>query len=516
MNKSQKVVSAVFWNFSGKTGFYILKFFESLLLVRLLGSEQYGIYGSLLNIQSIIALTISFGLENVIGRFLPQFLAEENYNSVHSLLRKILRIRGLSVVLIGCVFFFFSDFISVRLFHASLGGYYLRLAFVLVALVSFHTIFRSFLDLLFQLKFINILDLCTQASYLVIAYILVQCGYGLTAVLITLICVNASALLILAYKYRKEKLQLPHTAGKTVTEKTKVYAYGGALYILNLLNYVLGKGLDVLLIGILIGDMRQVAYYLLAFNVAFYAVSIMDMAVSANFVVSLIVDAHTRNNMETLRKIYCGLFEFIYLFIVPIVIGGLILRTEIIQLLYKAENLPAASFLALFLIAMSVGKLSSIASTFLVLLNKEKIIAVSRTLFGITNLIFDIILIRIMGAFGAVIATGTIMILMSAFESILLHRLIAPRYSLTFLWKTFAVSMTMGGCVYFLNTIWVGPPVFKVPAIILAGTIIYSGGIFLLKPISPENISLIQKSNLPFRNTLFRLFSSHKEIQNGL
>ncbi len=303
---------------------------------------------------------------------------------------------------------------------------------------------------------------------------------------------------------------------RTSLKKQKYTRYGGTLYVLNLLNYILGKGLDVLLIGILIGDMRQVAYYLLAFNVAFYAVSIMDMAVSANFVVSLIVDAHTRNNMETLRKIYCGLFEFIYLFIVPIVIGGLILRTEIIQLLYRAENLPAASFLALFLIAMSVGKLSSIASTFLVLLNKEKIIAVSRTLFGVANLIFDIILINIMGAFGAVIATSTIMILMSVYESILLHRLIAPRYSLTFLWKTFAVAVTMGGSVFLLDMLWVGPLAFKIPAIILAGAIIYSVGISLLKPISPENISLIQESNLPFRHILYRFLSSDREIQNGL
>ena len=507
MNRAQKVVSAVFWNFLGKTGFFILKFFESLLLVRLIGSEQYGIYGSLLNIQSIIALAISFGLENVISRFLPQFIAEQDYNKLHSLLRNILRVRGLLVIIVGGIFLLFSNIISRNIFHGALSEYYLRLVFALVALVSFHTIFRAFLDLFFRLKLMNILDICAQASYLIISYTLVQFGYGLTAVLITLICVNASALVALYFKYRREKLQLPIATGRSSIEKTKVYAYGGTLYVLNLLNYVLGKGMDVLLIGILLQDMRQVTYYLLAFNVAFYAVSIMDMAVSANFVVSLIVDAHTRRNTDMLRKIYSGLFEFVYLFIIPIVIGGVILRTDIIQLLYKAENVPAASFLALFLVALSIGKMSSIASTFLVLLNKEKTIAVSRTLFGIVNLVFDIILIRMFGAFGAAIATGTVMLMMSVYESVLLHRLIAPRYSITFLLKTAAISVVMGGSVFFLNLIWMESLLFKIPLLIIVGAIIYIGGIFILKPISPENVALIQKSNLPFRDTLLRLLS---------
>jgi O-antigen/teichoic acid export membrane protein len=507
MSDQRQIASALSWNLFGKTTFFLLKFLESLLLVRLLGSEQYGLYGSLINLQAIGALVISLGLESVIGRFVPQFRTEQDYAKIRTLMRKVVRLRSLLILLAVAAVLLGADRLSSLLFHGSLSADYLKLAVVLLALVSLHTIFRAFLDLFFHLKFINIMDVAAQSTYLAIAYVLVRLGYGLTGVLGTLIAVNSVALLALYVKYRRERALLPGSTGRSEVGKKRLYAYSGTLYLLSLLNYVLGKGLDVLLIGILLSDLRQVTFYLLAFNVAFYAVSVTDLAVSGNFVVALIVEARTQGNAGMLRKIYGGLFEFVYLFIIPIAVGGVLLRTEIIRVLYTSENLAAAGFLSIFLVALSVAKLSSIASTFLVLLDKEKTIAVSRTFLGAANLVLDLILIPRYGAFGAVVATSSILLLIALYETFLLHRLIKPAYSMTFLAKVAAASAVMAVGIILLDTVWVERLAVKVPVVIVAGGMLYMAGIALLKPVSAANAGVLSKSNLPFRDQLLKLFS---------
>src|SRR6202008_3167743 len=112
----------------------------------------------------------------------------------HTLMRNVIRMRSLLIVCVGVVFLLGADALSSHLFHGTLSGYYLKMVFLLVALVSFHTIFRAFLDIFFQLKFINILDITVQTTYLSISFVLVRLGYGLTGVLLTLISVNSMAL----------------------------------------------------------------------------------------------------------------------------------------------------------------------------------------------------------------------------------------------------------------------------------------------------------------------------------
>src|SRR5690242_13707191 len=213
MSKAEKITSAIAWNFFGKSLLFVLKFLESLLLVRLLGSEQYGLYGSLLNVEAIAALAISLGLESAMSKFVPQFREEGDYGKLHALMRNVFRVRGIFVAAAVAVLLLGADLLSGAAFHGSLSGFYLRLVAVLLAFVSFQTIFKAYLDLSFRLKFINLLDLAVQTTYLAIAWFLVSRGFGLTAVLLTLILVNGGALAAITLRYRKEVAGDPPSEG---------------------------------------------------------------------------------------------------------------------------------------------------------------------------------------------------------------------------------------------------------------------------------------------------------------
>jgi O-antigen/teichoic acid export membrane protein len=308
------------------------------------------------------------------------------------------------------------------------------------------------------------------------------------------------AALILWSRFGKALRELPpEGAGSSEVGKRRVIAYSGSLYLFGILLYVLGKGMDVLLIGVLLGDLTQVAWYMIAFNLAYYSLSVMDIAVSANFIVSLIVEAHTAGNMGLLRKIFTGLFEFIYVYALPVAAGGLILAPEVVKFVYGAENAGAAALMVLFIAAMTVGKLSSVTSYFLVVLDREKTLVTARAVFGAINLALALFLIPRYGALGAVAATSAVMVAITLFEAWLVGKILAPRYDVRFIAKTAAAAALMAAVVGVAHGAWDAHPAIAVPVLVAGGALVYLLAVRTLRPLSPEVSDLLSTTDYPFR-----------------
>jgi O-antigen/teichoic acid export membrane protein len=499
----RRVTSAVFWNFFGRSFLLVVRFAESVILVRLLGREEYGRYGSLVNLEAIAVLVISLGFESALGRFVPQFRAEGDIGKIRSLLSKVFRVRALLLVPAGAAILLGGEYISTAFYHGLLPKGLLNAVFALVAIVSFHSIFRTILDSLFHVKFISMVDAATQGAYLLLAVVLLGAGYGLGGVFFALVLAQGAAALVLWSRFGKALRELPPPGtGSSGVAGRRVIAYSGTLYLFGILLYVLGKGLDVLLLGVLLGDLAQVAWYMIAFNLAYYSLSVMDIAVSANFIVSLIVEANTAGNRGLLRKIFTGLFEFIYVYALPVAAGGLILAPALVRLLYGAGNEGAATLMVVFIGAMTVGKLSSVTSYFLVVLDRERTLVTARALFGAVNLALDLLLIPRYGALGAAAATSAVMAAITIFEVWLVGKILAPRYNPLFIAKTLGVTVLMAGVVWAGYRWWDAPPWIAVPVLVAAGALVYLWGIRVLRPFSPEVTDLLSKTDYPFKSAL--------------
>ena len=503
----RRVTSAVFWNFFGKTFVLGVRFAESVLLVRLLGREAYGLYGSLINLEAIAVMVISLGLENAISRFAPQLVAEGDAPKMKSLLKKVFGLRTLLLVPAGIALVAGGQLISSTFYHGLLPPGFLRAVFVLVVIVSFHSLFRTFLDSFFHVKYISVVDAVTQGAYIAGAAGAVWLGLGLRGVFSALIIAQGGAAIALFLKFGFTLGAMPETGGKSRVAGRRVIGYSWSLYLFGILLYVLGKGLDVLLIGMLTADLTQVAWYLIAFNLAYYSLSVMDIAVSANFIVSLIVGAHTAGNTTLLRKIFTGLFEFIYVYCLPVAAGGLLLAPSIVRFAYGGENAGAAALMVVFIGAMTVGKLSSITSYFLVVLDREKTLVRARALFGLVNLAGALILIPRWGALGAVAATSAVMVCITGFEVWLVGRVLTPRYSLSFIGKSLAATLAMAAVIGIPGFLWNGPVGLKVPVLVAAGAVSYFWGIRKFRPFSPEVVDLLVKTDYPFRSTILKMLA---------
>lgn len=502
----RRVTSAVFWNFTGRSFLLAVRFFESVILVRLLGREDYGLYGSLVNLEAIAVLVISLGLESALGRFVPQLRAEGDTGKIRSLLAKAFRLRALLLVPACLAILLGGRYISETFYHGLLPQGLLDAVVALVAIVSFHSLFRTVLDSLFHVKFISLVDAATQGAYLAAAAALVSAGYGLGGVFAALVAAQGAALLLLATRFGRALRDLPPAgAGASDVGARRVIGYSWSLYAFGILLYVLGKGLDVLLLGVLLGDLTQVAWYMIAFNLAYYSLSVMDIAVSANFVVSLIVEANTAGNRGLLRKIFTGLFEFIYVYALPVAAGGLALAPEVVRFVYGTGNEGAAALMVVFIAAMTAGKLSSVTSYFLIVFDRERTLVASRAVFGAVNLGLALWLIPLYGAMGAVAATSVVMVGIAAFEAWLIRDILSPRYNAGFIVKTAGAALATGVLVRAGAAAWDAPDAVAVPVLVTAGALFYLLAIRTLRPFSPEVTDLLVSTEYPFRPAALRL-----------
>jgi O-antigen/teichoic acid export membrane protein len=508
----RRVTSAVVWNFLGKGFLLVVRFAESVILVRLLGREEYGLYGSLINLEAILVLVISLGFENALSRFVPQFRAEGDTGKIRSLLATVFRVRALLLIPAGAAILAGGGYISTVFYHGLLPPGLLDAVFALVAIVSFHSLFRTVLDSLFHVKLISVVDALTQGAYLLAALALLAAGYGLGGVFAALIAAQGTAALVLWSRFGRALRELPAAGtGSSDVGKRRVIAYSGSLYLFGILLYVLGKGLDVLLIGVLLGDLAQVAWYMIAFNLAYYSLSVMDIAVSANFIVSLIVEANTAGNRGLLRKIFTGLFEFIYVYALPVAVGGLILAPEVVGFVYGEANRGAASLMIVFIGAMTVSKLSSVTSYFLVVLDREKTLVTARGVFGAINLALALYLIPRYGAAGAVAATSAVMVGITIFEAWLVGRILSPRYNPSFILKSAGAAAMMAAVIWPLHAWWNAGPAIQVPVLVAAGAAVYLLGIRLLRPFSPEVSDLLTGTDYPLRGTVLGLLGLNRK-----
>ncbi|MBI4744254.1 MAG: polysaccharide biosynthesis C-terminal domain-containing protein [Actinobacteria bacterium] len=122
-------------------------------------------------------------------------------------------------------------------------------------------------------------------------------------------------------------------------------------------------------------------------------------------------------------------------------------------------------------------------------LNKEKIVLATRGVGAVLNIILDIILIPRYGAIGAVVATGSVGILLVLTEMTILRRYIKTRFPLVFALKIFlagALGIFMASLIKPVNGI-------QLCFAALIYFVIFIIGVLILKPFSEDDKEVLSK-----------------------
>ncbi|HDH96212.1 MAG TPA: hypothetical protein ENF73_00615, partial [Proteobacteria bacterium] len=390
MSIKDTAAKGLVWNFAGKLHFALVRYLESIILVRLLGPTEYALYSGALNINALAVMLSALGIETAIARFFTQYKAEGDQPRARSFLWSALFMRVVLQTLTAAVLLAFSKALA----HHFLGGaeraYLIKAAAFLSLSMAIQSFFYRTLVSLYRQRFLNLVTICVYSAYLATIFWLAKSGYDASAVLwayfgsMTTIAVATSLRLL-----REFPMFGPFAKG---FELKRVLAFSGFLYLYSLLNFVLGKGLDIMLIGKLAADIDEIAYYALGFNLAFFSVGFFGLALTEGFATSLTVEIAT-TRPDKLGELYNTQFEYLFFFAIPIALGGMIVVRDLILGLYGDKVLGAVPVALIFFPLFVYTKLGALTSTFLPAIDRERTLVYARLIYGAFNAALNLMLI---------------------------------------------------------------------------------------------------------------------------
>ena len=184
---------------------------------------------------------------------------------------------------------------------------------------------------------------------------------------------------------------------------------------------------------------------------------------------------------EDFQKLVQRSFDFITCFSIPCVIGLIVLAPQIIILFCGKDFIPAITPMKLLSPVLVIWAFASIlGSTILVPFRKEKVILVAQSLGAFVNFLLNIILIKILGIYGAIIATLIAETIVTAVQFYPVKGYVINKHFKKNLLQVFIASVCMFSIIFPLNKI-INSIYWNIGLTILAGCFVYTGILTLLK-----------------------------------
>ncbi|MCK4668030.1 polysaccharide biosynthesis protein [Candidatus Dependentiae bacterium] len=511
MSLSKKIVKGLSWDFIGITTINIIAILTSIVFVRILNSEIYGVFVILLNFYQLLVLFTSFGLDTTLLKYYSEWKTSEQYNTIVKVINFIVKFRAVITLILGIIFLTSTGMITDFIIKKPIEPLLIKLIGIFFIVSSFQGIFQQILIAEFEQKYINTILVTffllrfiagvIQITFfnggikeLILIYILAQAGL--------VICMFIRMLHY--YKLNKFKSDISKVTKEIDAKKISSFAFFA--YLIIVLGYVFGKGMDIFLIGKLLEDTREVTYYALAHGFSYMIISFSSRAFSGGIPLSVVAKLYTDKDFNGLRTFFTGFFEALYFFIIPMAAGAWMLRFEIVNFLYGEGFEKVGAIIGIFLITMIFLKFSSITSTFIIAMGWEKKLVVSRLILGGVNFTLDILFIPKWGALGAVLASTIAGLSAGIYETILFFILLKPKFPFKFIFKTILATSIMCGAVYLITTFWLDSfNKINIFIIALIGSIIYFSLTYVLKPLSKEYLDIIKSRKMKIGKILKHL-----------
>jgi len=383
----------------------------TIFLVRYLSENYYGIYNLLYSTIGLTVAFISLGLNDTLNRFIPEYYQKGEFILANRLYRIASLLRLLANIVVIIVIFGLWHYVASFLKIEPYRDYFLLFSPIIILFTQWSLI-NICLNSYFLQKY-------TQMFYLIfmllkgIGYVIVFLfKLDLRAVIFVDIIGFIILLILLQYVYAHK---IPMTGGSykfLPQEKKRLFRYsfyynfndlGVQLLDVNIDNFILVYFLNPVAVGVysfcnriskLIGRFIPTNYLMDVIRPAFFS-------------------AYSTEK-EGANKFFQFMIKITYIFYLPIFVIFAIYNKEIINLITGGKYIEYGGALVMVFLFQILSAFQLPLGLVAQLNERAEIILYSR-IFGIYNLIADIIMIRWWGVMGAVIATGTAMLFKNIF-----------------------------------------------------------------------------------------------------
>lgn len=480
---TNKSIRGFFFLSIGFTVSTIIKALTIILISRLLGPEDYGLYTVSIIIPTIIISICDVGISQALTRYIVLFRTQGKSQEVSILITIGISIKILLSFLISMLFIFFSNWIANTILNrANIVNLLLLTSFFILGEATLGTLKSIFIGL-DKAEYSSLLMNVDAIIKVIVSPSLVILGYGAAGAIIGLGAgVFISSIMGLIMLFRSITF--------TIFDNKKEY-YNS---ILNIAKLILPYGIPIYLSVIITVFSRQILRIVISLfesnaNIGNYATAVnftIIFSVIITPISSSLLPAFSKLNFNKERDILERMFKlsvkYTSLIMVPASLVVSSLSVYLVGLLYGLEYQTAPKYLSLYiLLYLSSGFGKGVIQPFFNGQGNTKVTLMINILKFISSIPIAWFLIPRWGIPGIIIA-----ILISEFISTLFGLfMIRKIYQINIVWKaTFQIFFTSVGSYLILRYL---KEVFPIESIILSllfGCIVYFTSFLILASIT--------------------------------
>ena len=371
----------------------------------------YGIFGLFLGTTNYINTLGNAGTGEVAKRFVPEFAEKGDIRSIARTVRGLVAIRLLVSAFVLAVIVLFFDKIGPLLKIGEYRTLFTFFAFGILFTLEARLMFSVYWGLLRQ-PFYMVVFTAFNIFRLVGFYLVLGNGGGLVGALAV---DAASNLLFFIGLYLPFIFEFDPRAPKTHRIPIRrMVRYGAFMYSSNLGHIFFNTTTDLYIISAMLGKV-ELGLYAFAVTLGQAIMRWMPDKLVGSVIETVVYRDYTRkNSADALPEQFSKVVTMQAFFVLPTAIFLITFARPLIERVFDAKFLPAAGICGGLAVVFAVAAFKFPLNLVATSLEKTKLLFISQTVFAIYNLVADIILIPILGLWGAVIATGTAYIFMVA------------------------------------------------------------------------------------------------------
>lgn len=368
-----------------------------ILLARILGLDEFGVYMYVLAWVNLLSLVGKSGFDQAAKKFIPAYQYHKKNVELYNFFRySVLKVLGVSVLLsagIILVSIYLKPEISHSLFFTLLGGAVLLVIHTQLSLIgSFLEAFKKIIAGLFSGNILR--PLLIIAGILLLA--LFNSATATHAMLVNVIATGSSLLFIL-YFFSKS---IPSETGAYTIDKTWLQTAFPLLFTSGI--HVLLTQTDILLIGYFM-DTEDVGIYSSVSKIS--QLVLFGLTAVNTITAPLISELYAGNKLDKLQEMV-SLSSLLTIFLTLPVIIVIAFFTPFILNIYGAEFIEGSAALRIILIGQVINALCGSVSFMMTMTKYHKQSLYILTFAAVLNIALNMILIPLFGIEGAAATTA--------------------------------------------------------------------------------------------------------------
>lgn len=411
-------------------------FFLLPVITKSLDVYDYGVWAQISVMVSLLSSIASLGLSMVLVRFLA---AETDLHRINEGFYSIAIIVALSGLVASLIVFSLADIIAVTLFNNIGTSQFIKVGSFLILLTAINQIELFYFQIFRQIRTYALNMLFSTFGRLALIFTLLHAGFGLMGVIAADLIIHIAVFLVAI-------VCIINHIGFIVPKFTMIkeyLSYGLPLAPISLVRWITDSS-GRFIIGIFLG-MNDVGVYSAAYSIGSLVLLFANPIQSILF--PELSKLYDEGRLDDIKIYLSNSIKYFSLFCIPSVAGLSILSPVILEILTRPEFASGSLVIPIVALAGLMGGVFQIIINITHLVKRTQFNLFIHLIAASANVLLNVMLIPVMGIFGAAVATFISYLLMVIAVFYVSFKHISFKIDWLFIIKSILSSVLMIGLI---------------------------------------------------------------------